>query len=759
MKKNLSRRSAFFYLRFLLTVTFCLTGIALAVVAFTLSSGSSALAERPRKGLESTGMPEVTPVIGPFSEDRDLHDLPQIPANEEEEETRHMRYPRVSNSGVQDPMRAVRAAAQVTAMPTPSATYPGMSASEGGCNCTPPDTDGDVGPNHYIQSVNSSIKIYDKAGNVLLPATTYNSFFSGLAASGTPCGLGQNGGDGFVFYDHTVDRWVVSDFAYTAFPGPGPFYQCIGVSKTSDPVSGGWWLYAIQADPANPGQLGDYPKFGMWNNAWYMTSNLFSGLVGQTEQFNGVRVYAFDRAAMINGTGSPNPTVVAFTITPAGLGDSYSLVPATFRTGTPPQAGTDEYLLAIDSPSTADVVQTKVHAWRFHVDFATPANSTLGVGPNHAPNADITVAPFVDAFTGDTFIVPQSDTAVKLDSLGDKLMTPLVYQNLNGTESLWVSHTINNNQNGTGPTAIRWYQFNVTGGGIPSAAAQQQTFNGNNDGMWRWMPSLALDAAGNMALGYTASSDTTFPSIRWAGRLATDSANTLGQGEAIMQAGGGSQTASNRWGDYSYMSVDPKDNLTFWHTNEYFAATSGSNWNTRIGKFRYSSAPLALSAVSRKTHGGTTDFDINMPLTGNVGVEDRRGAVAGQHQIIATMNAPVTVASVSASPAPATVSNYTVNGSQVTINLSGVPNASRISLTLTGVNDSVATGDVTIPTAFLLGDVSGDGFVNSGDALITRNRSGQATNATNFRSDYNIDGSVNAADATIVRGQSGQFLP
>jgi hypothetical protein len=163
--------------------------------------------------------------------------------------------------------------------------------------------------------------------------------------------------------------------------------------------------------------------------------------------------------------------------------------------------------------------------------------------------------------------------------------------------------------------------------------------------------------------------------------------------------------------------------------------------------------------VSRKTHGGTTDFDVNMPLTGNVGVEDRRGPVAGQHQIIATMNAPVTVASASASPAPANVSSFTVSGSQVTINLSGVPDASRITLTLTNVNDSVATGDVNLPTAFLLGDASGDGFVNSGDALITRNRSGQATNASNFRSDFNIDGSVNAADATIVRSRSGQFLP
>jgi len=120
--------------------------------------------------------------------------------------------------------------------------------------CVCPDTDGDVGPNHYVQSVNSSIKIFDKSGNPLNGAngTTYNSFF--LTLVGTPCS-GFNNGDGFVFYDHQADRWVVSDFAFPgSLPGTGPFYQCIGVSQTGDPVSGGWYLYAIQHDPpTSPG--------------------------------------------------------------------------------------------------------------------------------------------------------------------------------------------------------------------------------------------------------------------------------------------------------------------------------------------------------------------------------------------------------------------------------------------------------------------------------------------------------------------------
>ena len=173
-------------------------------------------------------------------------------------------------------------------MPTPLATFPGITSTQSACGCLPPDTDGDVGPSHYIQAVNSRIKIIDKAGTELLAPTTYNSFFNALGPT-TPCG-NQNRGDGFVFYDHLADRWVVSDFAFPAFPGTS-FYQCIGVSKTSDPVAGGWWLYALQVDPANPTFLGDYPKFGLWPDAYYFSVNLFSN----NTTFNGVRVYALPR--------------------------------------------------------------------------------------------------------------------------------------------------------------------------------------------------------------------------------------------------------------------------------------------------------------------------------------------------------------------------------------------------------------------------------------------------------------------------------
>src|SRR6185436_5481424 len=211
-------------------------------------------------------------------------------------------------------------------MPATSLSFEGINQFNSACGCLPPDTHGDVGPNHYILSVNSSIQIFNKSGATLSGPTSFNTFFSALGNS-TPCGA-HNQGDAFILYDHIADRWVVSDFAFSAFPGTA-FYQCVGVSKTADPVSGGWWLYALQVDSANPTRLGDYPKFGLWPDAYYFSVNLFTN----DTTFNGVRVFALNRAAMINGTGAPTPGAVAFTITPAALGDTYSLVPATFRPG------------------------------------------------------------------------------------------------------------------------------------------------------------------------------------------------------------------------------------------------------------------------------------------------------------------------------------------------------------------------------------------------------------------------------------------
>ncbi|HEY0369211.1 MAG TPA: hypothetical protein VGC85_06415, partial [Chthoniobacterales bacterium] len=379
--KQIRRRAHAAFSNPRIVLSLLLVGIGVALFAVGISSSRAA---RMRPQQLAAAKPDAVQMVGPISQDSDLRALPVIPPTGESEDRRLMRHPLPGGPAIGDPVIVARRVAQAVTMPGPALVINGITSAESGCGCLPPDTQGDVGLHHYVETVNAAFRVYDKSGSALT-STSYDSFFAPLVSSGTPCG-NQNRGDGFVFYDHLVDRWVVSDFAFTGFPGAS-FYQCIGVSKTSDPVSGGWWLYALQVDPNNPTYLGDYPKFAVWSDAWYLTMNLFTN----DTTFNGVRVYALDRASMINGTGSPTANAVGFTIAASTLGDTYSLVPAIFRTGSPPPAGLAEYLLAIDSPSSGGVVQNQVHAWRFHVDFTTPANSTLGLGRTHAADGNISV--------------------------------------------------------------------------------------------------------------------------------------------------------------------------------------------------------------------------------------------------------------------------------------------------------------------------------------------------------------------------------
>ena len=445
MKKKFDSKSAFFNPRVLLGFFLCLAGAVMALIAFSISSGPSALAQRPTQNPNAAAAPDVVRMVGPVRLDQDLRNLRYVPQEGETEVYPLTRYPHRNagaaasqTSGFAPIQSLIKEILRPTpAMPAPLLTFEG-GAEPQFCGCAPPDTDGDVGPNHYVEAINVAFKVFDKNGNTLAGPTTYNSLFAPL--TGTPCSA-NNSGDPFVMYDHVADRWVISDFAFPSFPGSS-FWQCFAVSQTPNPVSGGWFLYALQVDPANPTYLGDYPKMAMWNNpqpggAYHLTVNTFSS----PTTFTGVHVYALDRASMLAGGPA---TAIGFGVPLAGVLDSYSFVPATFRTGTAPPAGRDEMVLAIDSPATGGETLTQVHARFFHVDFVTPANSTFGVGVNHTPNAEITVNGFIDAFTdaaGFT-IVPQVGTTQKIQTLGDKIMTPMVYQNRSGMESLWTANTV-----------------------------------------------------------------------------------------------------------------------------------------------------------------------------------------------------------------------------------------------------------------------------------------------------------------------------
>ncbi len=438
----------------------------------------------------------------------------------------------------------------LAAAPAPLITFKGLDLQNWGAGW-PPDTHGDVGPTHYIQAVNTSIGIFRKSDGVRLAAFTFDNFF--IANGGTGACATINYGDPIVIYDQISGRWIITDFAFSGNGTTPPYYECVAVSKTADPVSGGWWLYEIVASTT---ALNDYPKLGIWNDGIYMSANMFTG----GSSYSGVKVWNLNRDDLISGAPLRS---VSFT-----LGTSYvSLLPSNLKGALAP-AGTPNYFLSDYGSNTS------VKMWKFTTNWATPSASTF-TGPT-----SIAVASFTRPASNS---VRQNGSSIRLDTLGDRLMSNLQYRNVNGVQSLWVSRTAKVSNSSYG---IRWYE--IRNMSATPSVYQQGTYAPN--AAYRWMPSLAVDKFGNMAVGYSVSTSTMYPAIRYAGRLSTDALGTLGQTEQTMFAGTGAQTSYNRWGDYASMSVDPVDDCTFWFTTEYYE-TTGTNWQTRIGSFKFPGCP------------------------------------------------------------------------------------------------------------------------------------------------------------------------
>jgi outer membrane protein assembly factor BamB len=530
-------------------------------VAATVAGSGGAIAARAR---DAAPRPVTAPAVKPTHFAGDIRRIPRGNVIQREEKP-EPRSPNDGPAGAQKGDAVVQTGAASATSPAPSTSFAGLDFAGWGAGW-PPDPNGDVGPTYYVQAVNTSVGVFDKGTGSRVAAFTFNSLFS-QAKTGTPCDT-SNQGDPVVLYDPIGGRWIISDFAWSNFTS-GAMYQCMAVSASGDPVTGGWYFYAWQT--ASGGAIPDYPKLGVWPDGIYMSANMFS--TTGSGSFRNVQLWAFNRQEMEAGLAAHSVTFALPTV--VGGVTAFSLLPSNARdaTGLPP-SGTPDYFASIWGSEA-------VRVWQFHVDWANTVNSTLG-GPTNLAVAN---------FNGGPSDVPELG-GNNVDTLSYRLMMQNQYTNLGGAQSLWLTHTVGS---GGLPNVaqVRWYQVGVANTGL--SVAQQSTWA--PDGKNRFMPSLAVDQSGDMAVGYSVSDGTMYPSIRYAGRLASDAPNTLAQGETSLIEGSGYQcctfsdgSANTRWGDYSAMTIDP-DGCTFWYTNEYYDVHPVSllqdNWKTRIGSFRF----------------------------------------------------------------------------------------------------------------------------------------------------------------------------
>lgn len=448
----------------------------------------------------------------------------------------------------------------------------------------PPDTDGDVGPDHYFQMINLSFAIFDKQGNILYGPADNRTLWAGFIGPWTA----TNDGDPILLYDELADRWVASQFAINT--PDDTYWELIAVSVTGDPL-GEWYRYAFEYPVFN-----DYPKLGVWPDGYYFSFNMFG------EDYRRVAVSAHEREKML--VGDSTALMVLFDFPEGSL--PWSMLPSDFD-GTPPPEGTPNYFI-YGMDDAFFPTDDQLSLWEFHVDWANPENSAFEeafVFP---------VEPFdsrlCDAPRGRC--VHQPDNAPQLEGLSDRLMFRLQYRNFGTYQAMVTNHTVD--VDGNGHAGIRWYEMRNLNDGNGWVMHQQGTYAPDSD--HRWMGSIAMDGRGYIALGFSVSSEETYPSIRYTGRAPEDPPGHMTFFEEEVMTGTGVQTGDGaRWGDYSMMSVDPVTDTTFWFTTEYVKNSGTASWRTRVTAFTLVEDHITPDPVTDLAATATTTNAVSLTWT------------------------------------------------------------------------------------------------------------------------------------------------
>jgi len=427
----------------------------------------------------------------------------------------------------------------------------------------PPDCNGVAGPNHYMQTVNTTYAIYSKTGTLLAGPTNMNLLFNGV--TGSNC----NDGDPIILYDEQADRWVATEFSLCGSND----LMLMAVSTTNDPT-GTWNAYSF--DVAG---MPDYPKFSVWQDGYYMGDNNSSSN----------DIYVFERDQMIAGGTSPKFVGFNNSWRPGSV-DGFMCVPPVDNDGPFAPTGAPGLFIAMSDDAFNSGVD-QLWIYELSVNWANTSLSTF----NRTQQLD--VAPFDSNFGNNWTNIKQPGTSQELDAVPQVIMNVPQYRNFGSYQTIVCCHSVD--VDNTDHAGVRWYELRKTPPATTWTVRQQGTYA--PDAHSRWMGSIMLNGNNELGLGYSISSTTVYPGIRYCGQTSAEYNNASGIldfPEDIIQEGTSSQTGAERWGDYAQMSVDPADDGTFWFTSEY---NSGSNRKTKIASFQVGPIPPTADFTANNT--------------------------------------------------------------------------------------------------------------------------------------------------------------
>jgi len=434
------------------------------------------------------------------------------------------------------------------------AGFPGTSNSDNGAvlgfRIAPPDTDGHIGGangQYFVQMINLLTTIFDDQGGIVEPPFASNEIWTGIGGN---C-ESFNQGDPIVLYDDQADRWLFSQFAFP--DNYSSFSQCVAISQTDDPT-GGYNRYEFSFNGIG---LNDYPKHGIVNDSITLMANIFKKR-GQSFRYGGTYLAVLDKNAMYNGF---NAEMRGFNIGTGQFG---------FVAGDLDGPGTAPALFA-----TAMTTSNRFDIWQIDPNWGGGSASINQV-------SSIPITPYDGSLCGASrgACIPQPGNGSTLESLSDRLMHRLQIRDFGTHKSMLAAHTVDV---GGGRAGIRWYEFRQTGG---DWFRYQEGTYAPDDGQYRWMPSIAMNGRGDIGMGFLLGGPSTFMSVSATGQTASaSSSGMMDAAEISCVMGGGVQTGTGRSGDYSSTSVDPGDDITFWHTNEYVEFGGDFVWDTWVCPF------------------------------------------------------------------------------------------------------------------------------------------------------------------------------
>lgn len=623
----------------------------------------------------------------------------------EEGGVRRDRSPHPAGSGP-DPVAQRAPAGPSTSALTAGVSFDGPGKPLSTVVWVPPDPNSAVGPSHVVTVVNTDLVVQSRTGTVVYGPVGTSTVWSGLAGA---CST-TNDGDAVVRYDRLAARWVITQFAGVDSP-TGPYYECVAVSTGPDPT--GSWHRSVYSFLNFP----DYPKLSVWGDSYVITYNMFT----PAGNWVGPQVCGLARAALLAGTAATQKCFA--------LGSRYGSALAADNDGaSPPPAGAALPVLAMDELSS-----TTLPAWTVRFDWTNPAASTIS-----DPTA-LAVAAFSPACGGGDCIA-QPGTANPLDGIGDRLMYRLAYRNFGTHEAMVVAHAVSSG----GTIGVRWYELRRTGTTL--TVHQQGTYV--PDTTSRWMPSVAMDGSGGIALGYALSSASIFPSLAATGRRAGDPSGQMTQPELRLVSGSGSQTGGiQRWGDYFSMNADPSDDCTFWFTGEYLTATGSRNWSTRVASFTLpgcTGTPAPDFSLSASPASGSVNPG------GTVTTTIQSAVVTGAAQTV-SLAASGLPTGATAAFAPASV---TAGGSSVlTVSTTGSTPAGTYPVTVTGTGTAA-----TRTTSFSLVVTASNFSVAVSPTSVTVGR-GTSVSTSVSTTAVGLPQSVTLSATGLPSGVSAAFSP